>query len=302
MTNNTPSNSCTFVCWLVAALIGLVCAYLIWSSVGTLAALLIAIVLGVLAGLALTQLFCRKGQDAIGQSAPSSGEARQATNQVNKDKTDAAPVGTASATADTEAGAAPSALEPVAVKAAKVADAHKGSDGNDDAAPAKTQKTAAPKKPPKSKPPKSKPTSADNGSKQTANDAMPVVATASGASVPPPATKTVPKSDTGDVGATPSQDEGTRPEALSAPRGDGADDLKKIKGVGPKLEVLLNDLGFYHFDQIAKWNDAEVAWVDQNLKGFKGRVSRDKWVSQAKTLSAGGETDFSKKVDDGDVY
>jgi predicted flap endonuclease-1-like 5' DNA nuclease len=45
-----------------------------------------------------------------------------------------------------------------------------------------------------------------------------------------------------------------------------------------------------------------VAWVDQNLEGFKGRVSRDDWVEQAKLLAAGGETEFSKKVDKGDVY
>jgi predicted flap endonuclease-1-like 5' DNA nuclease len=96
--------------------------------------------------------------------------------------------------------------------------------------------------------------------------------------------------------------EGTRPEALEGPREGGADDLKKIKGVGPKLEKLCNSLGFYHFDQIANWTADEVAWVDQNLEGFKGRVSRDNWVEQARILASGEETDFSKKVDKGDVY
>ena len=95
---------------------------------------------------------------------------------------------------------------------------------------------------------------------------------------------------------------GTRPEALTAARGGKADDLKQIKGIGPKMETLCNSLGFYHFDQIAGWSADEVAWVDQNLKGFKGRVTRDTWVAQAKTLAAGGETDFSKRVEDGDVY
>ncbi|KAJ55566.1 hypothetical protein ACMU_12800 [Actibacterium mucosum KCTC 23349] len=93
-----------------------------------------------------------------------------------------------------------------------------------------------------------------------------------------------------------------RPAALDGAREGGADDLKKIKGVGPKLEALLNTMGFYHFDQIAAWTDAEVAWVDENLQGFKGRVSRDAWVSQAQTLASGGATAFSKKVDEGDVY
>jgi len=95
---------------------------------------------------------------------------------------------------------------------------------------------------------------------------------------------------------------GRKPEPMSAPRDGKADDLKQIKGVGPKLEKLLHSMGFYHFDQIAGWSADEVAWVDENLEGFKGRVSRDGWIAQAKTLAAGGETEFSKRVDEGDVY
>lgn len=102
--------------------------------------------------------------------------------------------------------------------------------------------------------------------------------------------------------ADPAAPEGTKPRTMKAPRKAGADDLKQIKGVGPKLEAMLNTLGFFHFDQIAKWTAAEVAWVDENLEGFKGRVSRDGWVEQAKTLAGGGETAFSKKVKKGDVY
>ena len=95
---------------------------------------------------------------------------------------------------------------------------------------------------------------------------------------------------------------GTRPEALKAPREGGADDLKMIRGVGPKLEKLLHRLGFFHFDQIAKWSAEEIAWVDENLEGFKGRVSRDEWVKQAKILAEGGTTEFARKVKKGDVY
>ncbi|MGR3461432.1 MAG: NADH:ubiquinone oxidoreductase [Roseovarius sp.] len=102
-------------------------------------------------------------------------------------------------------------------------------------------------------------------------------------------------------GAT-AQPDAARPAALDGPRDGKADDLKRIKGVGPKLEKVCNELGFYHFDQIANWTEAEIAWVDDNLKGFKGRVSRDNWVEQAKTLAAGGETEFSARVDKGDVY
>lgn len=112
------------------------------------------------------------------------------------------------------------------------------------------------------------------------------------------------------MGATPDTDEmsdkienvGTRPEALVAPRGGKADNLKEIKGIGPKLEKLCNSMGFYHFDQIANWTADEIDWVNANLEGFKGRVTRDEWVSQAKLLAAGGETEFSKRVEGGDVY
>ena len=95
---------------------------------------------------------------------------------------------------------------------------------------------------------------------------------------------------------------GVRPESLEAAREGQPDDLKLIKGVGPKLESLLHELGFYHYDQIAGWGPEEVAWVDQNLKGFKGRVSRDDWVAQARLLADGGETEFSRRARDEGMY
>jgi len=76
----------------------------------------------------------------------------------------------------------------------------------------------------------------------------------------------------------------SKPAGLSAPRGGKADDLKEIKGIGPKLEKMLHGMGFYHFDQIAKWGKSDLAWVDDNLEGFKGRASRDNWISQASQL------------------
>jgi predicted flap endonuclease-1-like 5' DNA nuclease len=121
-------------------------------------------------------------------------------------------------------------------------------------------------------------------------------------SEPAPATAPVahaPKAEAPEVEAV---EDAVRPEALSGARNGGADDLKMMKGVGPKLEIMLNELGFYHFDQIAGWSAAEVAWVNDNLAGFKGRVSRDNWVEQARKLASGQETEFSKRVSDGDVY
>ena len=100
------------------------------------------------------------------------------------------------------------------------------------------------------------------------------------------------------VAATPAASAGKpkKPRALKGPRKSGADDLKMIKGVGPKLEGLLNSIGIYHYDQIAKWGPAEVEWADNELVGFKGRVSRDSWVDQAKVLAEGGQTEFSKRA------
>ena len=78
------------------------------------------------------------------------------------------------------------------------------------------------------------------------------------------------------------------PVRLSAPRKGKADDLKEIEGIGPALEKLCNSLGFYHFDQIAGWSDADVAWVDANMKTFKGRIVRDKWIAQSKIILSEG--------------
>ncbi|HUF57527.1 MAG TPA: 50S ribosomal protein L21 [Thermohalobaculum sp.] len=71
---------------------------------------------------------------------------------------------------------------------------------------------------------------------------------------------------------------------LEAAKGD-ADDLTKLSGVGPKLAEKLNASGVFHFWQIAEWTDEEVAHMDEQLS-FKGRITRDDWIGQAKTLAA----------------
>lgn len=83
------------------------------------------------------------------------------------------------------------------------------------------------------------------------------------------------------------KDAGRPQDILTTPRGGKADDLKLIWGVGGKLEKMLNDAGFYHFDQIAKWTDQELAWVDRQLGEFAGRAVRDKWVEQCQKLATG---------------
>jgi len=77
---------------------------------------------------------------------------------------------------------------------------------------------------------------------------------------------------------------GEKPALLDSPRQGQADDLKKIGGVGPKIAGLLNELGVFHFDQIAAWTAENVAWVDTKLK-FKGRIEREDWIAQARKLS-----------------
>jgi NADH-quinone oxidoreductase subunit E len=108
--------------------------------------------------------------------------------------------------------------------------------------------------------------------------------------------------DDGAVSDTGPEVAAAKPLGLTAPRETGADDLKRIKGVGPKLETVLHGLGYFHYDQIAAWSPEEVAWVDANLEGFRGRVTRDGWVEQARVLAEEGETEFSQRVDRGEVY
>ncbi|MEM9937911.1 MAG: hypothetical protein AAF768_03610 [Pseudomonadota bacterium] len=63
-----------------------------------------------------------------------------------------------------------------------------------------------------------------------------------------------------------------------------ADDLEKIRGIGPMLRQLLNDIGVFYYWQIASWDNSEVAMIDEKLPGYHGRISRDQWVKQAAVL------------------
>ena len=78
---------------------------------------------------------------------------------------------------------------------------------------------------------------------------------------------------------------GTKPTLfLEAP--SEKDDLKKITGVGPKLEEAMNKLGIYQFAQVASWTNDEIMWVDDSLS-VKGRIERDDWVGQVSELIKG---------------
>ena len=75
-----------------------------------------------------------------------------------------------------------------------------------------------------------------------------------------------------------------KPPTLSKPIEGAKDDLRKIGGVGPKIAKTLNDMGVWHFRQIAAWDDKQIAWVDEKLP-FKGRIERDNWLKQAADLA-----------------
>ena len=114
------------------------------------------------------------------------------------------------------------------------------------------------------------------------NDRVAAAVAATPAAAPAPAaTSATPAASAAASGA------GTKPATLAAARGGQPDDLRQLSGVGPKMEQTLHAMGIFHFDQIASWGPQELAWMDANLQGFKGRASRDGWVAQAKALAAG---------------
>jgi len=290
MSNSESFDTCRLICWALAAIIGLVVLVSVVSATGFLVALLIGVALAVLLGLAATRIFCTGGRilssdDAAASAASSAGTVRDhAAGAAEAAKSKAAEA--AKATEEKAESAARAAEE----KASETVETVRG----------KAQEAVG---------------ATGSGDSEDKDEEAPKVASGtvldgeeelaerkgewryeggdgsgSGASA----------TDGDHAGG--GEREGRRPAALEAARGGQPDDLKQIKGVGPKLEQMLNGMGFYHFDQIAAWDDEEVAWVDGNIKGFKGRVSRDGWVEQAKVLAAGGETEFSKRVGDGDVY
>ncbi|HEY8126651.1 MAG TPA: hypothetical protein VIF88_14670 [Methylocystis sp.] len=85
---------------------------------------------------------------------------------------------------------------------------------------------------------------------------------------------------------------GAPPAALPGPRNGAADDLAKIKGVGPKSVEKLHALGVFHYDQIAGWSDDNVKWIEAAL-GAAGRVKRNGWIAQAQALSGGARANQS---------
>ena len=93
----------------------------------------------------------------------------------------------------------------------------------------------------------------------------------------------------GDVAAAPATAPVAKPAKKAAPKAEtpapaGADDLKKLSGVGPALEKKLLEGGVTTFAQIAAWTEEDIAEMDEKLS-FKGRIEREGWVAQAADLA-----------------
>jgi predicted flap endonuclease-1-like 5' DNA nuclease len=78
-----------------------------------------------------------------------------------------------------------------------------------------------------------------------------------------------------------------KPAGLPRPRDGVRDDLRRIAGIGPLDVNVLNNLGIFHFDQIAALTEREVLWLE-NHAFQAGRIGREGWQEQASTLAEGG--------------
>jgi predicted flap endonuclease-1-like 5' DNA nuclease len=85
------------------------------------------------------------------------------------------------------------------------------------------------------------------------------------------------------------------PGIVGVAQAAAADDLTRIKGVGPKLRDLLVSLGVTRFDQVANWSEAEVDRIDAQLGRFEGRIRRDDWREQARLLASGDTGAYEEK-------
>ena len=325
MNSDSEKQACTRRCWWMGAGAGLILAFLLlafgdWRFFG---AVFIGIIVAGVVGFLLNMFLCADADTQDTASAPRSqaaGAADASTSMAagagaavaapGRPAAKPANVGTTTPTefvseTPEEGDVAQDAAKTGTPKPAVPASTAPKTTASKETAPktaAKTtaSKTTAPKAAAKPKPkaaPKktaAKPAGAATAASVSDRDAAPAPkpkASTAKAAGPKPKTaaapKAAPKAPTPTTAKAPKQPSApaeAAPDVLGAPRAGGADDFKLIDGVGPKLEQTLNELGFYHFDQMANWGKDEIAWVDARLR-FKGRIERDGWVAQAKTLA-----------------
>ncbi len=273
MSDIRKNSSCKIGCWAMAAVAGLL-TFVMLLTVGEytfMPAAFLGVLVFVLLGLVFSWLFCTPLPAAGAKSAASGSQSSTTSGSSGSSAGTSVAAGASAAVASTSASSSANAAADKAAADKAAADKAAADKAAADKAAAAKKTAAAEKK------------AAKAAADKAAADA------AAG-------------EDFDGDGVREGADEGTKPATLAAAREGGADDLKRIKGIGPKLEKLCNSMGFFHFDQIAAWTADELAWVNSNLEGFKGRATRDEWIAQAKLLAASEDTEFSKRVDKGSVY
>lgn len=293
MSDYDGETSCVRKCCMRGGIIGLVLAAILFlfADYGFFSALLTGIVVAVVVAVILWFLTCRSAEQTSTQPSsisapaprPSAGSPDRAAPQQ------APPSAAPQAAAAPAAEATPEAPAPVEPEAEEAAPAE----------PAAAETSTPPATAFQMQPSKPLPGQAELASRKGSwkyegaeAKAEPAPLVSETPAPEPAAQKDAPKADAKPKRAPVAAD--GKPETFDAPQAGGADDLKLISGVGPKLEQTLNDLGVWHFSQVAGWRKNEIKWVDDRLK-FKGRIERDDWISQAKILAKGGETEFSKR-------
>ncbi len=98
------------------------------------------------------------------------------------------------------------------------------------------------------------------------------------------------KKDINPVAAPPAKSDDKVSDLLSKlgafdPSKDKADDLKKVKGIGPKMEKTLNQIGIFTFAQVSRMSSTEYDLLDEITGSFPGRAQRDDWAGQAGKLN-----------------
>lgn len=299
MATRNNNAECVITCWAIAALVGLVAMVMLYAfaDFSVIQAIFTGGLAGTILGGVLSLTICRPqtaADDLASADKPAKRYAAKAAERMAASGAVQAPAAAGATGAVAEAAGVAAGSAGVAAGSAGVAAGSAGSSAGVSASatrpassvggpvagtvPAGAQDTTAP----------SGNMAAVNTTPSTALS-MPVET----APVAKPAPKAKVPAKTAAPKAAKSADD--KPAVLlGAARPEGKDDLKRISGVGPKLEQTLNDLGIYHFDQVAKFKKKDIAWVDERLR-FKGRIERDDWMSQAKILAKGGETDFSKR-------
>ena len=91
-----------------------------------------------------------------------------------------------------------------------------------------------------------------------------------------------------------------KPLILTTPKPTGKDSLIKIKGINSKIEIDLNNLGIYHFEQISRWSNKNAEWIEEFLL-LPGIARNNQWIDQAKILTLGKDTPYSLQVENGEV-